>query len=131
MVNIELKNVNYQKNGINILSDINFTIQNGEYITVVGLTGAGKSSLIALISGLYTPTSGQILFDGVDVTRVPANLRNCGFMFESYVLFPHLTVLDNISFAQHLKNNDRDLTYALGREILDLVGLLKILECGQ
>ena len=121
MVEIELKNVNYQKNGVKILSDINFTIQNGEYITVVGLTGAGKSSLIALISGLYTPSSGQIFFDGVDVTNVPANLRNCGFMFESYVLFPHLTVLNNISYAQHLKNNDRDLTYSLGREILDLV----------
>ncbi len=79
--------------------------------------------MIALISGLMKPTSGEIYFNETNVTRIPANKRNCGFMFESYVLFPHLTVLDNISYGQHMKSRDRQVIYTIAQEILDLVKL--------
>ena len=123
MVKIELKNVNFEIDGHKILSNINLTLEDKSYNTIVGPTGAGKSELIAIIAGLYQPTSGLILFDGKDVTKVPANERNTGFMFESYALFPHLSVLDNISYGQHMKTNEHTETYHLGKEVLDLVRL--------
>lgn len=123
MANIRFQNVSFVKDGVQILKNINLEMNHGEYITLVGLTGAGKSSLIALISGLYTPTTGKIFFDEQDVSKLPANERNCGFMFESYVLFPHLTVLDNIAYGQHMKSRNKEEIYTIAREVLDLVKL--------
>lgn len=123
MVEVELRNVTFQKDGITILDHVNFKIHDREYITLVGPTGAGKTSLVGLLSGLYTPTSGQILFNGKDITSLPPNERHCGVMFESYALFPHLTVLDNISYARHMHESNHQETYAIGEAVLDLVRL--------
>ncbi len=100
MVRIRLENVSFKKDGVQILSNINLTIEDQEYLIIVGPTGAGKTSLIGLISGLHKPTSGKIFFDDKDITNLPPNERNCGVMFESYALFPHLNVLDNVSYAR-------------------------------
>ncbi len=123
MGQIELRNVSLKMNGTEILSNINLTIADQEYFTIVGPTGAGKSSLIAIIAGLYQPTEGQILFDNKDITHLPANQRNCGFMFESYALFPHLTVMNNICYAQHMKTQNKKEISILGQALLDLVKL--------
>lgn len=123
MVIVELKNVSFSRHGVDILTDINLVINDREYLSIVGPTGAGKTSLIGLLSGLYTPTSGQILFNGRDVTRLPPNERHCGVMFESYALFPHLTVLDNISYARHMRESNHAETYAIGEAVLNLVRL--------
>ncbi len=123
MVKVELKNVSFSRDGKKILSDINLTIEDQEYLTIVGPTGAGKSSLIATIAGLYTPTSGKVYFDGKDITKKPANERNCGFMFESYALFPHLSVMDNVCYAQYMKEEGKEDTKYLGNALLELVKL--------
>ncbi len=123
MTEIKLENLSFRREGIQILDNINLTIKDGEYITLVGPTGAGKTSLIGIISGLYRPTSGRIFFDGVDVTKMPPNERRCGVMFESYALFPHLNVLDNVSYARHMQESDHQETYHIGRELLNLVRL--------
>ncbi|TFH30038.1 MAG: ATP-binding cassette domain-containing protein, partial [Promethearchaeota archaeon] len=123
MVVVELKNVSFSQKGVDILTDINLTIHDREYLTIVGPTGAGKTSLIGLLSGLYTPTSGQILFNGLDITHLPPYERHCGVMFESYALFPHLSVIDNISYARHMHESNHEETYAIGEAMLDLVRL--------
>ena len=123
MVVVELKNVSFSQKGVDILTDINLTIHDREYLTIVGPTGAGKTSLIGLLSGLYTPTSGQILFNGLDITHLPPYERHCGVMFESYALFPHLSVMDNISYARHMHESNHEETYAIGEAMLDLVRL--------
>ncbi len=123
MVRIRLENVSFKKDGVQILSNINLTIEDQEYLIIVGPTGAGKTSLIGLISGLYKPTSGKIFFDDEDITNLPPNERNCGVMFESYALFPHLNVLDNVSYARHMQTNDHDETYSIAEELLHLVRL--------
>ncbi|MHA1474537.1 MAG: ATP-binding cassette domain-containing protein, partial [Promethearchaeota archaeon] len=108
LVRIRLENVSFKKDNVQILSNINLTIEDQEYLIIVGPTGAGKTSLIGLISGLYKPTSGKIFFDNEDITNLPPNERNCGVMFESYALFPHLNVLDNVSYARHMQTNDHN-----------------------
>ncbi len=123
MVKIELQDISFRREGIDILSHVSLIIEDTEYAILVGPTGAGKTSLIGLITGLYNPTSGKIFFDDRDVTKLPPNERHCGVMFESYALFPHLNVLDNVSYARHMKENDHDATYAISREILSLVRL--------
>ena len=123
MVRIRLENVFFKKDNAQILSNINLTIEDQEYIIIVGPTGAGKTSLIGLISGLYKPTSGKIFFDDEDITNLPSNERNCGVMFESYALFPHLNVLDNVSYARHMQTNDHNETYSIAEELLHLVRL--------
>lgn len=123
MTEITIENLSFQRNGIHILDNINLSIKDGEYITLVGPTGAGKTSLIGLIAGLYKPTSGKIFFDGVDVTKMAPEERVCGVMFESYALFPHLNVLDNVSYARHMKEADHQGTYQISREVINLVRL--------
>jgi len=123
LVRIRLENISFKKDGVQILSNINLTIEDQEYLIIVGPTGAGKTSLIGLISGLYKPTSGKIFFDDEDITNLPPNERNCGVMFESYALFPHLNVLDNVSYARHMQTNDHDETYSIAEELLSLVRL--------
>ena len=123
MTEIRIENLSFRRKGVQILDNINLSINDGEYVTLVGPTGAGKTSLIGLISGLYKPTSGRIYFDNVDVTDLPPEERVCGVMFESYALFPHLNVLDNISYARHMKESDHQDTYHISREVIDLVRL--------
>ena len=123
MVKIRLENVSFKKDNVQILSNINLTIEDQEYLIIVGPTGAGKTSLIGLISGLYKPTSGKIFFDDEDITNLPPNERNCGVMFESYALFPHLNVLDNVSYARHMQTNNHNETYSIAEELLHLVRL--------
>ncbi|TFG18616.1 MAG: ABC transporter ATP-binding protein [Promethearchaeota archaeon] len=123
MTEIRIENLSFQRDGVEILDNINLTIKDGEYITLVGPTGAGKTSLIGLITGLYKPSSGKIFFDGIDVTNKPPEDRVCGVMFESYALFPHLNVLDNVSYARHMKESDHQETYHISREVIDLVRL--------
>jgi len=70
---------------------------------------------------LYQPTSGKIRFDGNDVTKLPPNERHCGFMFESYALFPHLNIIDNVGYARHVQGLPAQETYTIAQEILNLV----------
>ncbi len=123
MTEIRIENLSFRRNGVQILDNINLSINDGEYVTLVGPTGAGKTSLIGLITGLYKPTSGKIYFDGEDITDKSPEERQCGVMFESYALFPHLNVIDNISYARHMKESNHQDTYHISREVIDLVRL--------
>ncbi|MGC8635238.1 MAG: ABC transporter ATP-binding protein [Candidatus Limnocylindrales bacterium] len=81
------------------IRDLNLEIFDGEFLVILGPSGSGKSTLLRLIAGLEQPTAGQVLIDGRDVTAVPARDRGCGFVFQSYALFPHMTVLGNIAYG--------------------------------
>jgi len=81
-----------------VLPDVNMIIGDGEFFTIVGPSGCGKSTLLQLLAGLDRPTSGRILFDGVDVTPLEPRDRDVALVFQSYALYPHMTVRDNLSF---------------------------------
>ena len=91
-----------------ILNDINLEIERGEYFVVLGPTGAGKSVLLETIAGLYQPKKGLIEINGRDVTRAEPRKRNISIVYQDYMLFPHLTVEENIKFGLKEKSQDLD-----------------------
>lgn len=83
--------------------ELNLDIHEGELIALLGPSGCGKTTTMRAIAGLLTPTSGSIRIDGRDVTRVPANKRGIGLVFQSYALFPHLSAFENVAFGLRLQ----------------------------
>ncbi len=82
-----------------VLSDVGMDLPEGGITVVIGPSGSGKSTLLQLLAGLLHPSQGRILFDGEDVAKVPTERRDVGVVFQSYALFPHLSVRDNIAFG--------------------------------
>ncbi len=89
------------------LRQINLDVAAGEYFVVLGPTGAGKTVLLEAVAGLHQPCKGRIMLDGRDVTNVPPERRSIGFVYQDYVLFPHLGVAENIAFGLKLTKMDR------------------------
>ena len=88
---------------------VSFRIAPGEFFSLLGSSGCGKTTTLRGIAGLDMPTSGSIEFSGVDVAQVPAHLRDCGMVFQNYALFPHMTVADNVAYglmARHYRTAD-------------------------
>ena len=99
MVSITIQNLTKHFGDVTALDDISFTIEAGELFFLLGPSGCGKTTLLRHIAGFYTPDEGKILFDGEDVTRTPPHKRNTAMMFQSYALWPHMTVAKNVAFG--------------------------------
>ncbi|MFA6892146.1 MAG: ABC transporter ATP-binding protein, partial [Sphaerochaetaceae bacterium] len=82
---------------------IDLSVKEGELVTLLGPSGCGKTTMLRMVAGFEMPTEGNILLGGKDVTNLPPNKRNIGMMFQSYALFPHLTVFDNIAYGLRVK----------------------------
>lgn len=100
---IELKNIRKSFDDTEVLKDINLYIRKKEFITLLGPSGCGKTTMLRIIGGFETPTSGQVLFEGKDMVPVPPYKRRVNTVFQKYALFPHLNVFDNIAFGLKLK----------------------------
>lgn len=105
------------------VAGIDFAIARGELVTFLGPSGCGKTTTLRLIAGLELPTAGTIQIGGRDVSREPASSRNVGMVFQSYALFPHMSVLDNVAYAPVIRGGDRREAQARAREILTMLGL--------
>ena len=102
MAQVELRNIHKSFGTTEVIRGVDLLIDRGEFVVFVGPSGCGKSTILRLISGLETVSSGQILFDGKDMTRTAPSGRQLAMVFQSYALFPHLTVADNIGFGLSL-----------------------------
>jgi len=99
MISLTIENLTKRFGETVALSGLNLRIEPGEIFFLLGPSGCGKTTLLRSIAGFYTPESGRILFGDEDVTRVPPHLRNTGMMFQSYALWPHMTVAQNVAFG--------------------------------
>tara|TARA_B100001559_G_C16482848_1_gene614615 strand:+ start:804 stop:1880 length:1077 start_codon:yes stop_codon:yes gene_type:complete len=118
-----LKNINKNYGSVVAVDDLSLSIEEGEFITLLGPSGCGKTTTLRMIGGLEDPDSGQIFIEGQDVTKLPAHQRPTNMVFQSYALFPHLTVFSNVTFG--LKNLKVPIEEQQERasRMLDLVGL--------
>jgi iron(III) transport system ATP-binding protein len=103
--------------------DVSIDVRPGEFLTLLGPSGCGKTTTLRMIAGFEQPDAGRILFSGQDVTRLPANDRGIGFVFQNYALFPHLSVFENVAYGLRVRSQSREAIARSVGEVLALVGL--------
>ena len=123
---LELRHVKKSYDNVTILEDINLEIQDGEIVSILGPSGCGKTTLLNLVLGLTPADSGEILFNGKDITNVPMEERGFNIVFQDYALFPNLNVYKNITYG--LKNKPDISTQEEVDEFIDLLGLREHLD---
>jgi putative spermidine/putrescine transport system ATP-binding protein len=106
-----------------VVKDFNLGIDKGEFVSLLGPSGCGKTTVLRMVAGFETPTSGAIRIDGQDVTRLRPNQRNIGMVFQAYALFPNLTVAQNVGFGLRIAGVARKEADARIDEMLHLIGL--------
>ena len=124
---IKIKNITKKWKNF-ALSNINLEVEKGEYFVVLGPTGAGKTLLLELIAGFHYPDKGKIFINGKDVTYLPPSQREIGFVYQDYMLFPHMNVKDNIAFGlrmKGLKEEEIEERINLLAETCKIKGILK------
>lgn len=95
---VEFRGITKRYDQFKAVDNVDLTINAGEFLSLLGPSGSGKTTLLMMLAGFSSPTSGEILVDGQRIDKVPANRRNQGVVFQSYALFPHMTVRENIGF---------------------------------
>lgn len=123
MVQVDMKDVTKFYGKIKGVENINLSINDGEYLAVLGATGAGKTTTMYLLAGLLSPSSGTIYFDQKDVTKSPAEDREVGFVFEEYNLFPRMLVEDNVLFGPIVKNLSLSESREIAKELFTLLNI--------
>lgn len=122
---LELRHLSKTYEGKPLLTDVSFTVAEGETVCLLGASGSGKSTLLRMIAGLESPESGDIRFDGVDLAQTPPHLRDFGLVFQDYALFPHLTVFDNAAFGLKMRDQSKSQIQERVAEVLKLVNLME------
>jgi iron(III) transport system ATP-binding protein len=120
---VEFRRVSKAFGPVVAVREVSFTIEAGTLVTLLGPSGCGKTTTLRLIAGLEMATAGQILIGDVDVTRLPATDRDVSMVFQSYALFPHMTVLENVCYGLSVSGRRRAEAEAAAREGLALLGL--------
>lgn len=105
------------------VKDFSLKIEKGQLVTFLGPSGCGKTTTLRMIAGFETPTNGKILLEGKDITNDPPNKRDISMMFQSYALFPHMTIKENIEFGLKLKKLPKNIIEEKVRKIIELTGL--------
>lgn len=108
---------------VRALKSVNLKIAPGEYFVLLGPSGGGKTTLLRLIGGFIRPTAGKVLLNGRDVSHLPPDKRSTSMVFQSYALFPHMTVAQNVGYGLRLRKRPRDEIETEVKAMLDMVGL--------
>ena len=120
--NLQDINVSYDKKN-NILEGLNLEIEKGELVSLLGPSGCGKTTTLRVVAGFIEPTHGQFILDDTDMTKVPVHKRNFGLVFQSYALFPHLSVFDNVAFGLKLQKVSKEEIKKRVENILEVCDL--------
>ena len=120
---IELKGLTKNFDNQQVLKGIDLNIHENEFLTLLGPSGCGKTTTLRIIAGFDEPSSGEVLFDGIDISKVPAYKREVNTVFQKYSLFPFLNVYDNVAFGLKIKKMDKNLIDHKVKRMLKLVGL--------
>lgn len=108
-----------------VVDDFNLDIERGEFVSFLGPSGCGKTTTLRMVAGFEIPTSGKILLDGADITEKAPNQRNVGMIFQSYALFPNMTVAQNIGFGLRVRKETEEVIKQRVEEMVSLINLEK------
>ena len=129
MVQLQLKNLRKQfATDVVPVNDISLTVDDGEFLTLLGPSGCGKSTLLRLIAGLEQPTSGQIFLGEEDLTNIAPGDRNMAMVFQSYALYPHMTVGENIAASLKIRKTPQEEIRVQVSSVADKLGLFQLLN---
>ena len=117
---ISLQGVNKVYDGNTVVNDFNLDITKGEFVTFLGPSGCGKTTTLRMIAGFETPSSGQILLNGEDITKIPPHKRPINTVFQRYALFPYLNVYDNVAFGLKLKKIPEEKINRKGEKVIKM-----------
>ncbi len=123
MAEVKLKNLTKRFKDVLAVNEISLRIEDGEFLTLVGPSGCGKSTTLRAIAGLENPTAGDIFIDGQRVNDLPPQKRNISMVFQSYALFPHMSVESNLAFGMKIRKKSPEEKSEKIRWVIDLLGL--------
>lgn len=125
MGNIRIENLNKVYNNKLVLNNLSFEVKSGEFLSILGSSGCGKTTLLKILIGIETPTSGRVYKDETDITDLEPAKRGMGIVFQNYALFPNMTVLNNVMYALNLKIKNKEEAET---KALEMLKMLKIDE---
>ena len=125
---LELKSVTKFFGDLQVIKGVDLAIEKGEFIVFVGPSGCGKSTLLRMIAGLTEIDSGSLHLDGREISKFPSSKRDLAMVFQSYALYPHMSVFDNMSFALRLAKVDKTIINEKVRRAADILNLTQYLE---
>ncbi|MCG8358132.1 MAG: ABC transporter ATP-binding protein, partial [Kiloniellales bacterium] len=125
---LKLSAVSKRYEQVTALRPTDLTVDAGEFVTLLGPSGSGKTTLLSLVAGYAEPTSGQVRLGERDITRLPARHRNIGMVFQSYALFPHMTVGQNVAYGLKVRGRPKREIERRVDEALAIVQLSRLAE---
>jgi putative spermidine/putrescine transport system ATP-binding protein len=128
MAYLDLQNVEKHFTNFTAVENFNLSVEKGEFVSFLGPSGCGKTTTLRMVAGFETPSAGEITLAGADITRLPANRRNIGMVFQSYALFPNMTVRDNIAFGMKIARKPAD---EIRRRVDEMLGIIHMQEFGH
>lgn len=128
MVNLRVKNLTKIYNNKKVLNNITFSVNDGEFLSILGFSGCGKTTLLKILIGLENATSGRITKDRKDITNVDSSKRGMGIVFQDYALFPNMTVLGNVMYALKHKIKDKNKAKEESLRFIEMVGMTEHLK---
>ena len=128
MATIEFRRIQKQFGDVTVIPDMSLKIDDGEFVSLLGPSGCGKSTTLFMLAGIYLPSGGDLLFDGARVNEVEARDRNVGIVFQSYALYPHMTVFKNIAFPLRFKKVPDSEVSRRVNDAAELVRVTELLE---
>jgi inositol-phosphate transport system ATP-binding protein len=128
MARIEFRNIAKSFGDVTVIPSMNLEIADGEFVALLGPSGCGKSTSLLILAGIYQPSGGELLFDGHIVNTVEAKDRNVGIVFQSYALYPHMTVRDNILFPMRFKKTAKQEALQRAHAAADLVQVSQLMD---
>src|SRR5207244_5926511 len=123
MAEVDLRRVSKAYKGTTAVDDLSLAIKDRDFVALLGPSGCGKTTTLRMLAGFIRPDRGQILIDGKDVTDLPPERRPTAMVFQSYALWPHMTVADNVAFGLRLRKLARNVVEERTARMLDVVGL--------
>jgi putative spermidine/putrescine transport system ATP-binding protein len=120
---VELSHIQKRFGTFSAVEDFELSARRGEFVSFLGPSGCGKTTTLRMIAGFEYPDSGRIIIDGRDITRIPPNRRNVGMVFQSYALFPNMTVANNVGFGMRVKKRPNEVIRKRVGELLDMISM--------